>query len=145
MTLVGVLIVCLVWARHRREAGQIHENERHWAEVRRLLGTLCGPCGAENFPGCVLTTAYRAPDQSVAHTVKEYLLDQGLGWTEVDVLIKDGKWNVSAITGSTVVTPTLCDSWIKEMRYVCEELGCSLEHFGAPPDGGGGSGVPAFA
>jgi hypothetical protein len=44
-----------------------------------------------------------------------------------------------------VVTPALCDSWIKEMRYVCEELGCSLEHFGAPPDGGGGLGVPAYA
>ena len=37
------------------------------------------PCGAENFPGCVLTTAYWAPDQSVANKVRQYLLDQGLG------------------------------------------------------------------
>jgi hypothetical protein len=106
LTVVGVLIVCLLAAtRHYRQMGQIRENERHWSEVRRLVGTLCGPCGAENFPGCVLTTSYRAPDQSVANTVRAYLLDQGLGWSEVDVLTKDGQWNVAAITGSTVVTP----------------------------------------
>ena len=61
----------------------------------------------------MLTTTYRAPDQSVANSVREYLLDQGMGWSEVDVLSKDGKWNVAAITASTVVTPALCDSWIK--------------------------------
>jgi hypothetical protein len=143
LTVVGVLIVCLLAAtRHYRQMGQIRENERHWPRFADSSATLCGPCGAENFPGCVLTTSYRAPDQSVANTVRAYLLDQGLGWSEVDVLTKDGQWNVAAITGSTVVTPALCDSWIKEMRYVCEDLGCSLEYFGAPPDGGGGLGVP---
>jgi hypothetical protein len=138
-------MLVVAWERHRRQVNQIRENERHWAEVRRLLGTLCEACGAETFPGCVLTTAYRAPDQSVANTVREYLLDQGMGWSEVDVMSKDGKWNVAAITTATVVTPALCDSWIKEMRFVCEELGCSLEYFGAPPDGPGGTGVPAYA
>jgi hypothetical protein len=109
-----------------------------WAEVRRLIGTLCESCGPAQAPGCTLHTEYRAPTRNIAEAVRAYLLDHRTNWLEVDVREEAALWHVDVLTPTTIVTPEFCDQWVGEMRHICTHFGCQLHAFGAPRDGPGG-------
>jgi hypothetical protein len=113
-----------------------------WTEVRRLIGTLCGPCGPAQAPGCSLYTEYRAPTRKIAEDVRAYLHDDCTKWLEVEVREEAALWQIDVLTPTTIVTPEFCDQWVGEMRHICIHFGCQLHAFGAPRDGPGGTGLP---